>query len=79
MLVGPSNSKELAHYLALGQVGLEMVAPIVVGFALDSYLGWRPWGVVGGAVLGFIIGLTHLLTVLNRREKTQSQSRQEPS
>jgi F0F1-type ATP synthase assembly protein I len=79
VLGGPSNSKELGFYFALGQVGLEMVAPIVIGWFADHYLGWGPWGVVGGAVLGFIMGLVHLLMMLHRQEKAQSKSRRESS
>jgi F0F1-type ATP synthase assembly protein I len=55
------DRKELGRYLALAQVGLEMVVPIGVGLALDFYLGWTPWGVIGGAVLGLVGGLAHLV------------------
>ena len=43
-------------YLALGQVSMELVAPVILGLVLDHYLGWSPWGVVGGAVLGLCGG-----------------------
>jgi hypothetical protein len=58
--------RDLGRYFALAQVGLEMVAPIVLGLYLDSQLGWAPWGVVGGAVFGLVGGLWHLIVLLNR-------------
>jgi F0F1-type ATP synthase assembly protein I len=61
MLGGSTNRKELGRYLALSQVGLEMVGPILLGVVLDYYLGWSPWGVLVGAVLGLTGGLFHLI------------------
>ena len=63
MFPGPGDQKDLSRYLALGQVGLEMVAPIALGVELDSYLGWSPWGVIAGVVIGFVGGLAHLVTM----------------
>ena len=68
MFPEPQNRKELSRFLALGQVGLEMVAPVILGLVLDHYLGWSPWGVVAGAGLGLFGGLFHLARVLNRNE-----------
>jgi F0F1-type ATP synthase assembly protein I len=67
------NPKELGRYFAMGQVGLEMVAPIVVGLLLDRYLGWTPWGVVAGAVLGLVGGLAHLIHLSNQEDKLASR------
>src|SRR5205823_14847216 len=64
----PPDARELGYYFSLAQVGLEMVVPVVVGLLLDHYLGWRPWGVVVGAVLGLVTGLTHLITMTDRRQ-----------
>lgn len=66
MRIGPPDPKELGRYFALSQVGMEMVAPIALGLALDYWLGWSPWGAVVGAVLGFVGGLTHLIILANR-------------
>jgi F0F1-type ATP synthase assembly protein I len=66
------DPKELGRYLALGQVGLEMVAPIIVGWVLDHYLGWSPWGLVGGAVLGLCGGLAHLVHLTNQEDRASS-------
>ena len=74
---GPPNHREMGRYFALAQVGLEMVAPVAVGAYLDSRLGWAPWGVVGGAVLGLVGGLAHLLVMLKRFEPKDSPPRQD--
>jgi len=69
---GNPDPKELGFYFSLAQVGLEMVVPIGLGLALDYYLGWGPWAAVTGAVLGLVGGLAHLVTLLNRREESES-------
>jgi F0F1-type ATP synthase assembly protein I len=72
------DRKELGRYFALGQIGLEMVVPILVGLAVDHYLGSTPWGVVVGAVLGLCGGFVHLLHLLSQMDsKDSSRSDQE--
>ncbi|HTU92046.1 MAG TPA: AtpZ/AtpI family protein [Gemmataceae bacterium] len=72
------DRNEMGRYAALGQVGMEMVAPIVVGLVVDRYLGWSPWGVIAGAVLGPIGGFVHLVHLLNKMDsKDSSQSDRE--
>lgn len=66
------DRKELGLYLALAQVGFEMVSPIGVGILLDVYLGWSPWGVIGGAVLGLCGGMAHLISLTNRQDQSKS-------
>ena len=44
MRFGPPSPEELGRYFALSQIGLEMVAPIGLGLALDYWLGSSPWG-----------------------------------
>jgi F0F1-type ATP synthase assembly protein I len=73
------DPRELGRYLALGQIGLEMVAPILVGLAVDHYLGSRPWGVVVGAVLGLGGGLIHLVHQLNKMDAKNSSRPDEES
>lgn len=62
------NTRELGFYVALSQVGFEMVTPMLVGLALDYYFEWTPWGTVIGFVLGFVGGFFHLLALLKRQE-----------
>jgi F0F1-type ATP synthase assembly protein I len=66
------DRKELGRYLALSQIGLEMVVPILVGLALDHYLGWTPWALIAGAVLGLCMGLVHLVHLLNKMDTKDS-------
>ncbi len=66
MFPDPKESRELGRYLALGQVGLEMVVPIAVGLAADRYFGCGPWGLIVGAVLGLGGGLAHLVHQANK-------------
>jgi len=70
---GLDDSKEVGFYFALSQVGLEMVAPIGLGWGLDYAFGWGPWGIISGAVLGLVGGMLHLVNMLNRREEEQKR------
>lgn len=74
----PGDPRELGYYFALGQVGLEMVVPIGVGAVIDHYAGSGPWGSVIGAALGLVLGFVHLITLLNRRNERENDSRREP-
>lgn len=65
--------REANLYLAISQVGLEMVAPIGVGLALDFWLGTIPWITVGGVFLGFFGGIAHLLKLVNRLDRNDKQ------
>jgi len=66
------DPRDVRRYMTLSQVGLEMVAPIVLGLVLDHYLGWSPWCVIVGAVLGLSGGLVHLVAVLNKEDRDPS-------
>jgi F0F1-type ATP synthase assembly protein I len=57
-------------YMAISQVGMEMVAPIVVGVILDRALGTSPWIMVGGTLFGFVGGMMHLIALVNRLDRT---------
>ncbi len=65
--------KDLGRYLAIGQVGMEMVVPIGIGLAVDYWIGWGPWGVVTGTILGFGGGLAHLIVMANKLNKKESE------
>ncbi|HLJ95977.1 MAG TPA: AtpZ/AtpI family protein [Gemmataceae bacterium] len=68
----PPTSKELGHYITIAQIGMEMAAPAGIGLILDHYLGWRPWGVVVGAVFGLLGGLAHLIALTNQQQDSGS-------
>ena len=76
----PVNPREFGFYLSVAQVGMEMAAPIGLGLVLDHFLGWSPWGVVGGAVFGLVAGVAHLAALVNRGANSDSsRPRQESS
>jgi F0F1-type ATP synthase assembly protein I len=52
----------------MGQVGLEMVAPIGLGYFLDTRYGWSPWGVIVGVVVGLVGGIGHLVLMARQME-----------
>jgi F0F1-type ATP synthase assembly protein I len=76
MVPDSQDSKDFGQAFALSQVGMEMVGPMLIGLALDSYLGWKPWATVIGGVLGFVGGLSHLIVLANRMNRSdQPRSR----
>jgi F0F1-type ATP synthase assembly protein I len=79
MPLGSPDFKHFGYYIALAQVGMEMVIPIGIGVALDYYLKWSPWGVVGGAVFGLVGGLAHLVALVNREDHSNSSKPNVPS
>ncbi|MFM7149794.1 MAG: AtpZ/AtpI family protein [Gemmataceae bacterium] len=79
MLPSSTDRKELARYMALSQVGLEMVAPIGLGLILDHYLKWSPWGVISGSVLGLVGGIAHLIQLSSDRETRGASNPASPS
>jgi len=74
MMIDPGDRKEMTRYLQIAQVGSEMVVPAGIGAALDYYLGWTPWGVIVGAVLGLVTGLTHLVWLSNKTNSQESRA-----
>ena len=64
----PPGRSQLAYYAELSQVGVEIAAPIGLGAWLDGYLGWSPWLVITGTLLGFVGGMAHLLAIVSRPE-----------
>jgi F0F1-type ATP synthase assembly protein I len=76
---GLPDPKQLGAYFVLAQVGLEMVAPLVLGLLLDRYLGWTPWATITGAMLGLIGGVIHLVVLQGRpKGPGKRQSRDGP-
>jgi F0F1-type ATP synthase assembly protein I len=63
------NQKELGRAMALSQVGLMMAAPAGLGLLLDRWVGWGPWGVIAGAILGLVTGLIQLVRLGNQDKK----------
>jgi F0F1-type ATP synthase assembly protein I len=62
-------NRDRGEYRVLALAGTtvtELVVPILCGVWVDNNYGTAPWGVLAGAVLGFVGGLGHLLVVANR-------------
>lgn len=51
-----SDYSKYYEYASLGaEITASMLGPILIGyFVIDYYFGTEPWGLVGGAVFGFI-------------------------
>ena len=65
----------------VSSVSLEMVLPAAAGHWLDGRWDTAPWCVSAGAVLGFAMGMHHLLqlTGTNQPRKTEAkQKRRHP-
>jgi len=75
----PPTLREMGILVALGQVGLEMVVPIGVGYLADRALGTLPWLAVAGAILGFVIGIVHLLALVNKLDRSNASDPQDES
>ena len=69
----PPNPRELGFYFALAQIGLEMVAPMVIGLLLDYWLDWLPWLTVIGLTLGVVGGMVHLVMMVQQHNKERQQ------
>jgi F0F1-type ATP synthase assembly protein I len=58
----------MGYYFALAQIGLEMVAPIGIGLAIDYYFNCLPWATVVCAILGFVGGMVHLVVMVQKHD-----------
>jgi hypothetical protein len=39
------------------QFGTEIIAGVLIGWAVDAYFGTRPWGIMVGAAAGIAVGI----------------------
>jgi F0F1-type ATP synthase assembly protein I len=72
------TARELGYYVALAQTGIEMVVPAVIGFYLDDWLDTTPWITCFAAAFGFAAGLTHLIVILKKKEREESETKPPP-
>ncbi len=59
-------------------VSLEMVLPALLGYWLDQRWKTDPWLVCIGALLGFIVGMKHLLQLTSQAENSQKSKNAKP-
>ncbi len=71
-MYGNVDPKRLKRFVALSQVGLEMVAPIGLGAIIDYNTGSAPWAIIVGAIIGFVGGMYHLIIIVNRPDEKNS-------
>ncbi len=63
-------SQGIAWATTITSLGLEMALPCMGGYFFDRYFGTLPWGLVVGAILGFVLGMYQLIVLaakLNNR------------
>ena len=60
------NSKSSVVYGAVLSLALSIVSCLLVGWALDRWLGTSPWLIVTGIIIGSIAGFMHLIRVMSR-------------
>jgi len=70
-LPDPGN---IVRYGRLGAVAFEFSGTIgggaLVGWLLDHYLGWAPWGMVTCSVLAVIGGFIRLIQILRQFDRS---------
>jgi ATP synthase protein I len=60
------NSKSSVVYGAVLSLALSIVSCLLVGWALDRWLGTSPWLIVAGIVLGSIAGFMQFIRLMSR-------------
>lgn len=59
------NEQRRNFYLRYAGIGLEFAGGVagftLLGWLVDRWLGWQPYGLVTGAVLGFVGGMYNLI------------------
>lgn len=70
------DPKLMGDYARYSQMGLEMVAPIILGYLLDDFVfGSLPWLTIVGAVMGLAWMLWRLTRLLSRDDQPQPPAR----
>lgn len=52
----------------------EFVALLLLGRFVDVRYGWKPWGLIVGALIGAYVFITGLISVVKRLEQQNSQN-----
>lgn len=64
------EQSQRAEWFRYTGIGFEFIAAVLVctaiGFGLDRWLGWSPWGLLGGVGIGFALGLFQLVRAAKR-------------
>jgi ATP synthase protein I len=60
------NAKSSVVYGAVLSLALSIVSCLLVGWALDRWLGTSPWLIVAGVVLGSVAGFMQFIRLMSR-------------
>jgi len=60
------NSKSSVVYGAVLSLALSIVSCLLVGWALDRWLGTSPWLIVAGILLGSVAGFMQFIRLMTR-------------
>lgn len=62
---GSGERRQLEQWYRLAGIGVEFVVSLLlfggIGWWVDGAAGTRPWGMIAGALLGFVVGLWLML------------------
>ena len=74
MALGPFSAKDHLEIASLGtEIALAEVLGVAVGWWLDTKLGTLPWCLLGGALLGFALGLVRIVQVSQQASKKEKE------
>lgn len=73
------DQRQYGRYIALAQVGIEMVVPLALGAWLDYAMGWGYWAAVAGALVGFVGGTIHLILMAQAIEREETKKKKNGS
>jgi ATP synthase protein I len=60
------NSKSSVVYGAVLSLAMSIVSCLLVGWALDRWLGTSPWFIVAGILLGSVAGFMQFIRLMSR-------------
>lgn len=60
------NAKSSVVYGAVLSLALSIVSCLLVGWALDRWLGTSPWLIVAGILLGSVAGFMQFIRLMSR-------------
>lgn len=58
-------------------IGLEFALPALIGAGIDRWLGSRPAATLGGAALGFCVGMVHLLRIASESSQNKNKPKRD--
>lgn len=68
-------SKGVGWAYRVMSLGMEFILPALAGHGVDRWLKTHPWGMLLGALLGFGLGLAHLIRIAREGTEASGQDR----